>query len=228
MNYAQHKLKLLAISALFFSSAVVANAGLGGLQPLQQHWAKVNYELKGDEQKKAFGRLVEEADALLASASGQAEPLIWKAIILSTRAGVDGGLGALSLVKEARDLLLDAEKIDPQALHGSVYTSLGSLYYQVPGWPIGFGDDEKAEAYLKKALAINPDGIDPNYFYADYLYQEQRYSEAARHAENAINAPAREGRPVADQGRREEAAALLKQIQEKLTASKKSGGSLWN
>jgi hypothetical protein len=55
--------------------------------------------------------------------------------------------------------------IDPRALQGSAYTSLGSLYYQVPGWPIGFGDDKRAEAMLLKALEINPDGIDPNYFY---------------------------------------------------------------
>ena len=54
-----------------------------------------------------------------------------------------GGLGALSMVRKARDLLLDAEKIDPSTLQGSVYASLGSLYYQVPGWPVGFGDKKK-------------------------------------------------------------------------------------
>ena len=63
-------------------------------------------------------------------------------------------------------------------LNGSVYTSLGSLYYQVPGWPIGFGSDKKAESYLKKALAVNPDGMDPNYFYGDFMLQEKKnYSE---------------------------------------------------
>ena len=75
----------------------------------------------------------------------------------------EGGLGALGLVKQAKASLEQALAIDPQALAGSAYTSLGSLYYQVTGWPLGFGDDDKAEAMLKQSLAINPDGIDPNY-----------------------------------------------------------------
>jgi Tfp pilus assembly protein PilF len=82
-------------------------------------------------------------------------------------------LGALSLVKQARTNLEKAIEIEPNALQGSAWTSLGALYYQVPGWPIGFGDKDKADEMLKKALAINPDGIDPNYFYGDYLLKEK-------------------------------------------------------
>ncbi|QTG98208.1 tetratricopeptide repeat protein, partial [Vibrio furnissii] len=63
---------------------------------------------------------------------------------------------ALSLVKEAKVLLEQVIETAPETLDGSAYTSLGSLYYQVPGWPIGFGDDDKAEAMLQKALEINP------------------------------------------------------------------------
>ncbi len=40
-------------------------------------------------------------------------------------------------MKEARASLEAALKIAPEALDGSAYTSLGSLYYQVPGWPLG-------------------------------------------------------------------------------------------
>lgn len=76
--------------------------------------------------------------------------LIWSAIIDSSWAGAKGGLGALSLVKQARSDLEKAISIDPNALQGSAWTSLGALYYQVPGWPIGFGDKNKAEEMLKK------------------------------------------------------------------------------
>ena len=47
----------------------------------------------------------------------------------------------------------------------------------MPGWPIGFGDKKKAEEYLKKALAANPDGIDPNFFYGDFLLDKVRRLE---------------------------------------------------
>ncbi|MEJ2464097.1 MAG: hypothetical protein P8045_00150 [Candidatus Thiodiazotropha sp.] len=182
------------------------------LLELSEAWAKIKYQMPEDQRVKAFESLNEKAAAMVEANPGQAEPLVWQAIILSTTAGEKGGLGALSLVKKAKKLLDRAEAIDPQVLDGSVYTSLGSLYYQVPGWPLGFGDDDKAESYLKKALVVNPDGMDPNYFYGDYLLQEKEYAEAAAAFEKALAAPAREGRPVADAGRREEIEAALAKV----------------
>ena len=130
--------------------------------------------------------------------------LIWSAIVKSTWAGAKGGLGALGLVKEAKAKLEIAIKQDPKALEGSAYTSLGSLYYQVPGWPVGFGDDEKAEKLLKQALAINPTGIDPNFFYGDFLLDQGDKAQAKVYLDKALAAPARPGREVADEGRRME------------------------
>jgi tetratricopeptide (TPR) repeat protein len=106
------------------------------------------------------------------------EPLIWEGIVLSSEAGAKGGLGALSLAKEARQRLDEALKLNDKALNGSAYTSLATLYAKVPGWPVGFGDKERAEEYFKKALAINPDGIDPNFFYGEYLADRSRPAEA--------------------------------------------------
>ncbi|MFW5386410.1 MULTISPECIES: hypothetical protein [unclassified Yersinia (in: enterobacteria)] len=51
----------------------------------------------------------------------------------------------MDLVKDAKVKLELAIKLDANALDGSAYTSLGTLYYQVPGWPIGFGDKKQAE-----------------------------------------------------------------------------------
>ena len=48
-------------------------------------------------------------------------------------------MGALGLVKRARADFEAAIKLDAGALDGAAYTSLGALYYQVPGWPVGFG-----------------------------------------------------------------------------------------
>ncbi len=185
------------------------------IRDLQHGWAQINYKAAKSEKVSRFGELASQAAAVHDQYPDRAEPLVWEAIILSTEAGAKGGFGALKLVKKARKLLLAAEKIDPNTLNGSIYTSLGSLYYQVPGWPIGFGDKKKAERYLKKALEINPNGIDPNYFYADYLYRQKHYAQAAEYAQKALQAPARPDRPVADAGRRQEAQSLLDKIHQK-------------
>src|SRR5690606_27578047 len=110
------------------------------------------------------------------------------------------------------------ETIDPSALNGSVYTSLGSLYYHVPGWPIGFGDDKRAGEYLKKALAINPDGIDPNFFYGDFLIEEGDYQQAIAVLQHALEAPPRPGREVADEGRRAEILKAIEKAKDKIGA----------
>jgi len=186
------------------------------IQELQQEWAVVKYQTAKDQQDAAFTLLEAKAESAVQAYPQAAEPLVWEAIILSTHAGVSGGLGALSKVKQARVLLEKAASIEPNALHGSIYTSLGSLYYQVPGWPIGFGDDKKAEQYLKQALAQNPDGIDQNYFYGDFLRDQGRYQDAVIYLTKAINAAPRPHRELADQGRREEAKHVLAMVEAKL------------
>jgi tetratricopeptide (TPR) repeat protein len=206
-------LLLLALACVF--SAVQAGLDADLLQ-IQTQWAQANYATPEDEQEQAFEELVAQARKLTKQYPDSAEPMVWLAIVLSTDAGVTGGLGALGKVKEARHLLESALQIDATVLNGSAYTSLGSLYYQVPGWPIGFGDDEKAESNLKKALAINPDGIDPNYFYGDFMLEQDNYSEAVRYLEKASAAPPRPDRPLADLGRKREISAKLAQAQSKL------------
>ncbi|NDO82680.1 hypothetical protein CJP72_18460, partial [Citrobacter sp. NCU1] len=76
-----------------------------------------------------------------------------------------------------------------------------------------FGDKNKADEMLKKALAINPDGIDPNYFYGDFLLKEKKTDEGKRYLEKALKAPARPGREIADQGRHRDIAKDLESIQ---------------
>lgn len=181
---------------------------------LQHDWARVNYQVGKDSQEAAFKALADQAHQVTAASVNQAEAMIWEAIVLSGYAKAKGGLGALKFAEKARDLLLAAEKLNPQALQGSAYTTLGSLHYKVPGWPIGFGDKKKARAYLEKALQLNPTGIDPNYFYADFLLEQGDKAMAIEYFNKALAAPSRPGREDADAGRRSDIEAGLKRARE--------------
>lgn len=208
-------LSILLACLVSLPALALSPSGEANLKLLQTRWAEINYRLPAAEREKDFAKLSAEAASMVRN-DPSAELLIWQGIILSTYAGAKGGLGALDLVKQAKASLEEAIKLDPKALDGSAYTSLGALYYQVPGWPVGFGDEEQAEVLLKKALAMNPDGIDPNYFYGDFLYREGRYTEAQAVLEKALAAPDRPGREVADNGRRAEVKALLKEVRSEL------------
>lgn len=203
---------LITIAAVIvFGLPCAARADLGPeLAAIQQEWAQANYQLTDNKAAlEVFESLAARAHSLAVANPERAEPLIWEGIVLSTWAGRKGGLGALRLAKKARKTLEAAESRDAAALDGSVFTSLGALYYKVPGWPIGFGDDEKAKTYLLKALELNPEGIDPNWFYGDFLVEKGQPADARGFLERALAAPDRPGRTVADDGRRAEIRARL-------------------
>lgn len=179
---------------------------------LQTRWAQINYQLEGRAQLDAFEQLVNDADVMTSSNLEAAELWIWSGIIKSTYAGAKGGLGALGLAKAAKTDLEQAMEIDAEALAGSAYTSLGTLYANVPGWPLGFGNDRTAEELLLKAIAVNPQGIDSNYFYGTFLIDQKRFGEAREYLLKAQQAPPRPDRPLADSGRQQEIASALLEL----------------
>ncbi len=186
------------------------------LLSIQQAWAKTNYQLKDDDQIEQFETLLIRIEEQTTLHPDNAEYWVWKGIIQSSFAGAKGGLGALSLAKKARKSLEKALEIDDSVLQGSAYTSLGTLYHKVPGWPIGFGDDDEAKKMLEKALKMNPQGIDPNYFYGEFLYDNKDYTGAQTHLQAALQAPTRTERPLADSARRIEIETLLAQVSKRI------------
>ena len=215
------KLITFFISALILlSSAVVYADATQDFKQLQKRWAVVNYTLKDKAQQEAFDALVIQADKATELHPDSAEVLIWSGIVKSSYAGAKGGLGALSLAKASKADLEKAMTINDTALSGSAYTSLGTLYFKVPGWPLGFGKDKKAKELLEKAITINPDGIDTNYFYAEFLADQKLYTEAEQHLLKAQQAPARPDRPLADKGRHDDINISLEKVRSKLASKK--------
>ncbi|WP_374308102.1 hypothetical protein [Dongia sp.] len=203
-----------ALLATFMSVASLAIAGedTATLQSLQHEWAKANYQLPEDQREDALKALVPKAEAAVQQYPQSAALLAWRGIILSTYAGAKGGLGALDYAKQALKSLEAARKIDEKAIGGGIDTSIGALYYRVPGWPLGFGDDDKAADYLAKGVALNPDGIDENYFYGDFLADQGEKDKAAIYLNKALAAAPRPDRPDADAGRRADIAVALKKL----------------
>jgi len=199
---------LLVVLGLAFLP--IANAAT--VDDLQAGWDNANFQLTGKEQSESFESLIAAADAYTAANPADADGWVWSGIIKSSFAGIEGGLGALGLAKQAKADFEQSLKLDANAMQGSASTSLGTLYAGVPGWPLGFGDDKKAEEFLLKGLALDPAGIDSNYFYAKFLREEGRSVEARKYYEAALLTPPRPGREVADSGRQAEIRAALAEL----------------
>ena len=203
---------ILMSTLLLVGKAVAGEPAATSVNQVRDRWAQINYQLPKPQREAAFEELLHQSEKIRQATPRDAAALIWEGIVLSSLAGEKGGMGALGLVKRARADFEAAIKLDANALDGAAYTSLGALYYQVPGWPLGFGDDAAARTMLRKGLAIDPDGIDANYFYADFLRDQKDWAGARTAFQKALAAPARPGREVADAGRRQEAQAKLKDV----------------
>ena len=211
----KHYVNYLLVALLSGSAAMaVAQEASEPYQQFQHAWEQAQYSKQGDEREAALASLAESVRQATTAAPEDLKLKTWAGIIIASYAGAKGGLGALSLAKEAK---ADYEAViakDPSVLHGSALTSLGVLYYKVPGWPLGFGDEERAEFMLKRGLALNPDGIDSNYFYADFLLSQGKPEQAKSYLEKAKAAQPRPGREIADAGRQGEIARLQEKLKQ--------------
>lgn len=210
---------LSALAVALFTGIVLASplaAEAGGVEDavsdLQHDWEVIKYQTPNAEREKRFEALAEKAHQVSERYSGRSEALIWEGIVTASWAGEKGGLGALGLAKKAKALYESALKIDASALDGSAYTRLAVLYYKVPGWPVSFGDKDKARELLQKGLSLNPKGIDPNFFYGELLAETDHRDEALSYLERALQAPPRPGLQISDAGRRDEVRALMAKI----------------
>ncbi len=188
----------LVVFLLLLSLPLRASELATSIASLESAWAQIYYQSSESQQKQQYPQLLEKAAQLAGQHPNAAEPKIWQATILATTASFQQPLAALATISEAKLLLEEAIRLNPTALEGVAYLTLGTLYYMVPGWPVSFGDPQKAEQLLKTSLRINPNGIDANYFYADYLLQQDRIGEAESYFRKAAQLPIRKQQPLAD------------------------------
>jgi hypothetical protein len=90
------------------------------------------------------------------------------------------------------------------------------FYQKNLAWPIDFGNSKMDRRYLQSDLVINPRGIDPNYFYGEFLYDKRHYTEAKKYLELAMQAAPRQGRPLADKSRQQEVTRILDKVNKKI------------
>lgn len=206
-----------ALGLWLVCSVAAADAAFDNrLSALQEAWQEAYYLAPDGEKADRLEVLLGSAEQLRRDYPQRAESWIVQAIVLCVYSGVSWGFDALSNIERARQLLLKAKEIDPKAMDGSAYVTLGALYYQVPGWPISFGDDDMAREYLQKAQELFPDGLDTNYFYGDFLASVDEYEQAYPYLQRAERAPVRSNLAISDRQLKRDLAVLLQKVRKRL------------
>lgn len=90
------------------------------------------------------------------------------------------GIGILKALAQGlegkfRKRLGEAERLDPTFHSGAIPTAWGRFYYELP-WPKY--DEDKSEAYLRRALEIHPGNRRARLFLADLFWKQDKHREA--------------------------------------------------
>lgn len=182
------------------------------IHSIELQWEHIKFTETGSpHQFTHIDTLAKYAASVAKKYPNRVEPLIWEGIVTSEEAGMAGTMSAMGYAKKAKAILEEAYKKDPSALDAGAPTSLGVLYYRVPGWPIGFGSNKQAAALLRQAVSLAPNGMDANYFYADFLMSQHDYADAYKYLKHALSLPPQKDRPLWDKNRR----AVIKELMAK-------------
>ena len=182
------------------------------IHSVELQWEHIKFdEADSPNQFAHIDALAKFAGSLATKYPGRVEPLIWEGIVTSEEAGMAGTLSAMGYAKNAKAILEQAYAQDPAALDAGAPTSLGVLYSRVPGWPVGFGDNDKARRLLVQAVSLAPSGMDANYFYADFLMGQHEYAAAYKILKHALSLPPQKNRPLWDKNCR----AVLRELMAK-------------
>jgi tetratricopeptide (TPR) repeat protein len=195
----------MALACVAGGAALASNnkAMDADIHAMELEWEHIKFDEAGSPNQFAhIDVLAKFAGSLTKKYPGRVEPFIWEGIVTSEEAGMAGTMSALGYAKKAKAILEQAYAKDPAALDAGAPTSLGVLYSRVPGWPIGFGDNDKARQLLVQAVSLAPNGMDANYFYADFLMTQQEYAAAYKVLKHALSLPPQKTRPLWDKNRR--------------------------
>jgi tetratricopeptide (TPR) repeat protein len=197
------------IFALLFATiaacvtAAVAQPLPDDVARIRDAWADLKYRHEGDPQRLAKSKALEgDAAAAVQSHPDSAAALFWQANVLCLTADIMHSMASLGPVHQAEQLLEKAAKLDPKS--SDIEAMIGTIYHEVPGWPISFGSNGKATAHLRRALDLDPDGVDANYYMGDFQLSGGHVADAVQYYEKALAAVNAMPPSVAQQGRRQE------------------------
>jgi tetratricopeptide (TPR) repeat protein len=151
-------------------------------------WSVLKYQdTKAPDRLQRGEELERVAAALVAQSPGASEPLFWQGQTYSLMAEIIYSTKSFDKMRLALTAMQQAEKISPD--NADIQAELGAYYYHVPGWPLSYGSKAKALEHLQRALALAPEGRDPNYQMAVYLVGEGSKAKAIPYLRRATAPP---------------------------------------
>jgi tetratricopeptide (TPR) repeat protein len=176
----------IGAAALAASSGAQADEFQDGLSAIQRAYAAIQ-ALPAAEQLTPYKTLTAEATEFREAFPKRAQALIWEAVVLTHHAWTLNTNDSRAMLNTARERLDEAEKVDPANVDWSGYSFMGITYALAPPWPLSFGDKDRARGYLAKAVSMQPNAIDTNFYLGRFLFNNKFYPEAVATFEKVLS-----------------------------------------
>ena len=145
-------------------------------------FANAEVETEKSKRIELYKGCIVTADKALAINANEVGALYWKAVAIGKLSEESGILNALRMTRPMEQLFLRVIALDENFDSAGAHKALGRMYYKLPGFPISFGNKEKALFHLKRAHTLFPNDIITRAFYAEVLLDMGRVQEAREHA----------------------------------------------
>jgi tetratricopeptide (TPR) repeat protein len=141
------------------------------------------YRAINDDDKKSriikYQESIDDSDKAIAINPQSAPANFWRAAAIGKQ-GLDIGISkALKNAHPMKDNLEIVLKNDERYENAGAHRAMGRLYFELPGWPISFGDNKIALKHLQKAVELAPTSIANHIYLAQVLVKLGQKSEAS-------------------------------------------------
>jgi len=151
--------------------------------------ANADVEREKNKRMALYNNCLETADKALAGNANEIVGLYWKAVAMGKLSEEMGILNSLKMTRPMEKLFLRVIALDERYDNAGGHKALGRMYFRLPGFPISFGNKEKALFHLKRALELYPHDLIAKAFYAEALYDMGKKQEAIKLAEAIVATP---------------------------------------
>jgi tetratricopeptide (TPR) repeat protein len=118
---------------------------------------------------KKYQQSIDDSENALKLEPNNTAANFWKAAAIGKQ-GLDIGISkALKNAHPMKDCLDIVLKKNEAYDNAGAHRALGRLYYELPGWPISFGDNKLAREHLQKAVDLSPKTVSNHVYLAQVL-----------------------------------------------------------
>lgn len=182
------------------------------LPELEHRWAEIRYQIPEKQRLQAFNNELTEIGKDPSDCQQSATYQLIQAMIKGSMAKLQNRLDALKMIRQIEAHLQSSIKTDPTIMNGMSWTLLGLLYDKSPGWPFSIGDDKAAKHAYQKGLELNPEGINTNFYYGDFLRRKKKTEQARQYLMKASRSKQGNQSEIAYLGRMQDVKRALNKL----------------